>query len=88
MMRTFLKRHAYDKNLLCLGNPLLSAMIRGLDLSLETRGNVPNERIVLGFAHDTMKKNHYLMKAIKRQLIIENKDYDGKAAGILGTKYC
>ena len=60
-------------------------MIRGLDLSLETRGNVPNERIVLGFAHDTMK-NHYLMKAIKRQLIFENKDYDEKA-GILGTKY-
>ena len=59
-------------------------MIRGLDLSLETEGDVPNERIVLGFAQDTMK-NHYLVKTIKRQLIFENKD-DGKA-GILWTKY-
>ena len=62
-IKSFMERHHYDCYLTCHENPILSRIIRGLELVVEIRGTIPHEKIIIGFSHDMMK-NHFLVKGI------------------------
>ena len=77
--KNFFDRVDYKSNLGCLANNYLAAVIRCLDLNVETRGNVPEENITLGFSHDSMK-NYFLISSIMKEC------QEGKNINILSEK--
>lgn len=73
--REFFVRHNYDCYLPCHENPILSIIIRGLELIVEIWDNIPKEKIRIGFPHDMMK-NYFLAKGILKDMTINQ--YEGE----------
>lgn len=73
--REFFVRHNHDCYLPCHENPILSIIIRGLELIVEIWDNIPKEKIRMGFPHDMMK-NYFLAKGILKDMT--NNQYEGE----------